>query len=130
MFDGMFGPLFRTVSSIDGETELFRTEPGTYVSMTKTSSFKFNNRIYFWYLNGYLYFPNMQWDAVKVEGIFEGNLGDFICDPKENCRLKQDHQLPFPEYIFSEVEQFVLKELTMTASIPSDGADNNQNTFR
>jgi hypothetical protein len=130
MFDGMFGPLFRTVSSIDGETELFRTEPGTYVSMTKTSSFKFNNRVYFWYLNGYLYFPNMQWDAVKVEGIFEGNLGDFICDPKENCRLKQDHQLPFPEYIFSEVEQFVLKELTMTASIPSDGADNNQNTFR
>lgn len=130
MFDGMFGPLFRTVSSIDGETELFRTEPGTYVSMTKTSSFKFNNRVYFWYLNGYLYFPNMQWDAVKVEGIFEGNLGDFICDPKENCRLKQDHQLPFPEYIFSEVEQFVLKELTMTASIPTDGADNNQNTFR
>jgi hypothetical protein len=130
MFDGMFGPLFRTVSSIDGETELFRTEPGTYVSMTKTSSFKFNNRVYFWYLNGYMYFPNMQWDAVKVEGIFEGDKGDFVCDPKENCRLKQYNQLPFPEYLFSEIEQFVLKELTMTASIPTDGADNNQNVFR
>lgn len=130
MFDGMFGPLFRTVSSIDGETELFRTEPGTYVSMSKSTSFKYNNRIYFWYLNGYLYFPNMQWDAVKVEGIFEGEKGDFICDPEENCRLKQDNQLAFPEYLFSEIEQFVLKELTMIASIPTDGADNNQNILR
>lgn len=130
VFNGMFGPILRTVSSIDGETELFRTEPGTYTSISKSTSFRFNKRNYFWYLNGYLYFPNLQWDAVRVEGIFEGAKGDFNCDLKENCKLKQDNILPFPEYLFSEIEQFVLKELTMTASIPTDGADNNQNIFR
>lgn len=130
IFDGMFGPIIRTVSSIDGEIELFRTEPGTYVSMTKTTSFKYNNRIYFWYLDGYLYFPNMQWDAVKVEAIYEGDKSDFLCDKKEDCKLKQDHQLPFPEYLFSEIEQFVIKELTTLVSIPSNGADDGVNPLR
>jgi hypothetical protein len=130
IFDGMFGPIIRTVSSIDGEIELFRTEPGTYVSMTKTTSFKYNNRIYFWYLDGYLYFPNMQWDAVKIEAIYEGDRSDFLCDKKEDCKIKQDQQLPFPEYLFSEIEQYVIKELTTLASIPSNGADDGVNPLR
>jgi hypothetical protein len=130
IFDGMFGPIIRTVSSIDGTIELFRTEPGTYVSMTKTTSFKYNKRIYFWYLNGYLYLPNAQWDAIKVEAIFEGSTGEFMCEPNDSCKLKQDEQFAIPEYLFSEVEQFVIKELTMTAQIPSNGPDDNQNILR
>jgi hypothetical protein len=130
LFDGMFGPILRTVSSIDGETELMRTEPGTYVSMSKTTNFKYNKRKYFWYLNGYLYFPNLEWDAVKVEGIFEGDKGDFLCDPKDQCMLKQDQQLPFPEYLFSEIEQMVLQELTMLAKLPVDNGDDGQNILR
>jgi hypothetical protein len=130
IFDGMFGPIIRTTSSIDGSIELFRTEPGTYTSMTKTTTFKYNNKQYFWYLNGYLYLPNMIWDAIKVEAIFEGNKGDFVCDEKVACELKQDQQLSIPEYLFSEVEQFVIKELSMTLQIPSNGADDNQNALR
>ena len=131
LFDGMFGPVLRTVSSIDGETELMRTEPGTYVSMTKTTNFKYNKRKYFWYLNGYLYFPDVQWGAVKVEGIFEGDTGEFLCPSDETqCQVKQDQQLPFPEYLFSEIEQFVLQELTMLAKLPVDDADDSQNVLR
>lgn len=130
IFDGMFGPIIRTVSSIDGDIELMRTEPGTYVSMTKTTSFKYNNRFYFWYLDGYLYFPNLQWDAVKVEAIYEGDKSDFLCDKEEDCRIKQDQQLPFPEYLFSEIEQYVLKELTTLASVPGNGADDGTNPLR
>jgi hypothetical protein len=130
IFDGMFGPIIRTASSIDSSIELFRTEPGTYTSMTKTTTFKYNNNHYFWYLNGYLYLPNMIWDAIKIEAIFEGNKGDFVCDDKTACELKQDQQFPIPEYLFSEIEQFVIKELSMTLQIPSNGADDNQNALR
>jgi len=130
LFDGMFGPVLRTVSSIDGETELMSTEPGTYVSMTKTTNFKYNKRKYFWYLNGYLYFPDVQWDAVKVEGIFEGTISAYTCDKEDDCLVKQDEQLPFPEYLFSEIEQFVLQELTMLAKLPVDDADDSQNVLR
>ena len=40
--EGYWGPLIRTVSSIDGSIELQPTNPGSYASMTKTTSFKQN----------------------------------------------------------------------------------------
>lgn len=128
ILNGTFGPIIRTVSSIDGSIEMFRTDPGTWVSMTKTTTFKYNTRKYFWYLNGYLYAPNIDWEAIKVEAVFEG-ISD-PCNPAEQCEIIQNKQLGIPEYLFSEVEQFVIKELTMTMQVPTDGPDDSQNILR
>lgn len=127
IFDGALGPIIRTVSSIDGSIEMFRTDPGTWVSITKSTTFKYNKRPYFWYLNGYLYCPNIDWDAIRVEAVFEGKVES--CDT-DVCLVRQDDPLPFPEYLFSEIEQFVVKELTMTMQVPTDGADDSQNVLR
>ena len=127
ILDGMFGPIIRTVSSIDGGIEMFRTDPGTWVSITKSTTFKYNKRPYFWYLNGYLYAPNIDWDAIRVEAIFENNVA--TCDSDE-CEPIQNQQLNIPEYLFSEVEQFAMKELTMIAQIPVDTTDDGQNILR
>jgi hypothetical protein len=127
ILDGMFGPLFRTVSSIDGTLELFRTDPGTWASITKSTTFKYNKRPYFWYLNGYIYVPNVEWDAIRVEAMFENDVP--ICD-EEMCTPMQDQPLNIPEYLFSEVEQFVLQELTMTIQVPGDLTDDGQNILR
>jgi hypothetical protein len=127
ILDGMFGPLFRTVSSIDGTLELFRTDPGTWASITKSTTFKYNKRPYFWYLNGYIYVPNVEWDAIRVEALFENDVP--ICD-EEMCIPMQDQPLNIPEYLFSEVEQFVLQEFTMTIQVPGDLTDDGQNVLR
>lgn len=127
ILDGMFGPLFRTVSSIDGTLELFRTDPGTWASITKSTTFKYNKRPYFWYLNGYIYVPNVEWDAIRVEALFENDVP--ICD-EEMCMPMQDQPLNIPEYLFSEVEQFVLQEFTMTIQVPGDLTDDSQNVLR
>jgi hypothetical protein len=127
IFDGAMGPIIRTVSSIDGTIEMFRTDPGTWVSITKSTTFKYNKRPYFWYLNGYLYVPNVDWDAIRVEAVFEGKVESCDTDP---CLVRQDDPLPFPEYLFSEIEQFVIKELTMTMQVPTDGPDDSQNVLR
>lgn len=127
ILDGMFGPLIRTVSSIDGTIEMFRTEPGTWASITKSTTFKYNKRPYFWFLNGYLYVPNVDWDAVRIEAIFDGQLETCDTDP---CLIRQEEPFVFPEYLFSEMEQYVVKELTMTMSIPTDGPDDGQNALR
>jgi hypothetical protein len=127
ILNGMFGPIIRTVSSIDGSIEMFRTDPGTWISISKSTTFKYNKRPYFWYLNGYLYAPNIDWDAVRIEAIFENNTENCDTDP---CQIQQDQPLNIPEYLFSEVEQFVVKELTMAINIPSDGADDSQNNLR
>lgn len=128
ILNGAMGPIIRTVSSIDGSIEMFRTDPGTWVSMTKTTTFKYNTRKYFWYLDGYLYAPNIDWEAVRMEAIFQGVTNP--CDPKAECEIAQDKPLTIPEYLFSEVEQFVIKELTMTMQVPTDGADDSQNILR
>jgi len=130
MLSCLFGPIIRTISSIDGSEIIFRTNPGTWVSITKSTTFKYNKRKYFWFLNGYLYFPNLIWEAVRVEAMFQGDKGDFLCDPEDQCKLKQDLSLPFPEYLFSEIEQMVVKELAMSLQIPTDGPDDGQNTLR
>jgi len=130
ILDGAMGPIIRTVSSIDSSIEMFRTDPGTWTSMTRTTTFKYNMNKYFWYLNGYLYAPNIDWDAIRVEAIFEGDRAEYLCDKADACEIRQDQPLPFPEYLFSEIEQYVIKELTMIASVPTDGADDSQNVFR
>ena len=127
ILNGMAGPIIRTTSSIDGSIEMFRTDPGTWVSMTKTTTWKYNRNFYFWYLNGYIYCPNVDWEAIRMEAIFEGTID--TCDTKE-CETRQNEPFSLPEYLFSEVEQFVIKELTMTMSIPTDGPDDSQNTLR
>ena len=126
ILDGAMGPIIRTTSSIDGSIEMFRTDPGTWVSMTRTTTFKYNTRKYFWYLDGYIYCPNIDWDAIRMEAIFQG-----VTDPcSDQCDIAQNKALSLPEYLFSEVEQFVIKELSMSMQIPSDGADDGQNTLR
>ena len=127
ILDGMFGPIIRTVSSIDGGIEMFRTDPGTWVSITKSTTFKYNKRPYFWYLNGYLYAPNIDWDAIRVEAIFENTVED--CNTEE-CMTMQEQPLNIPEYLFTEAENFVLKELTMTTQMPPDAGDDSQNVLR
>jgi hypothetical protein len=106
---------------------MFRTDPGTWVSMTRTTTFKYNRSIYFWYLNGYIYVPNTDWDAIRIEAIFEGKVETCDTDP---CEVKQEEQFALPEYLFSEVEQFVLQELTMTLKVPADSVDDSQNILR
>jgi hypothetical protein len=127
ILDGMFGPIIRTVSSIDGGIEMFRTDPGTWVSITKSTTFKYNKRPYFWYLNGYIYVPNVDWDAIRMEAIFENDVP--TCD-SDDCQLIQDQPINVPEYLFSEIEQFALKELTMIAQLPVDSTDDSQNILR
>ena len=100
------------------------------MSITKSVNYKYNKKIYFWYLNGYIYVPNVQWDAMRLEAIIEGDTREFVCLNKDSCMIKQDSQLPFPEYLFSEIEQFAIKELTTTMSIPPNGSDDSQNVLR
>jgi hypothetical protein len=67
---------------------------------------------------------------MKLEGIFEGDKRDFLCPSPNDCLIRQDFQLPFPEYLFSEIEQFVIKELSNAMQVPSNGPDDSQNVLR
>ena len=77
VMEGYWGPLLRSVTSIDLSENLTPTYPTSFEQMSRQKTFKYNTKKYYWYLNGYLYFPNLDWDAVRVEGVFEGNLDQY-----------------------------------------------------
>lgn len=114
----IFGPLIRSVTSIDGSTILQRIEPTTYARIYKTSGAKYNTTLYYWFLNGYLYFPNISWPQVKIDALFQGDISRLQCE--NACVLVQDSPTPIPDYLFALIEQNVLKELGMELQIPQD----------
>jgi hypothetical protein len=129
-FEGPIGPMFRTVSSIDNSQEIYQTTPGGYTTLTKTSGFKFNNTKYYWYLNGYMYFPNIDWPKIKIEGVWDGDISAFICDENAGCGLRQDQQTNIPEDLFALIENDVRTEILGRANIPGNQADDKNNIHR
>ena len=127
---GYWGPVIRTISSIDGSVELQPTQPGTYTSMTKIPSFKYNTTKYYWYLNGYLYMPNIDWDAILIEGIFEQDVTKWNCDPADDCDPRHVQPFSVPDFLFAEIEGMVLKDLSAQASVPADMSDDKLNVVR
>jgi len=128
--EGYWGPLIRTVSSIDGSVEMQPTMPGTYASMTNTTSFKYNKTKYFWWLNDYMYFPNLEWDAIKLEGIFEGDISDWKCETIYTCKPRYEQQMFIPEFLFAEIETQVINQMMNTMKVPNEDSDNKININR
>jgi hypothetical protein len=130
IIEGAFGPIIRTVSSIDGSNLVYRTYPTAYTRLTHSSGFKYNNNKYYWYINGYIYIPNVAWEAVSVTALFEDDISLFTCAGEDDCQLAQERDMPIPEYLFAEIEQYALKEILTAGSIPADTADDSQNVLR
>ena len=125
------GPIIREISSLDYSVKAKSTYPSTYTNMTNVKSFSYNKNKYYWYLDGYIYLPDVEWEAIRVQGIFEDNTSAFVCNEEADaCEKEQDRSLAIPEHLFSEIEQFVLKEILTAGQIPSDGADDSQNVMR
>lgn len=130
MIDGYWGPLLRAVTSIDLSEELTPTYPTSFEQMSKQKTFKYNKKKYYWYLDGYLYFPNLEWDAVRIEGVFEGDISKYNCDPADDCQFIQDSPYNVPEHLFPEIEQLAMRDLGLMLQIPQDAAQDLKHTAR
>ena len=126
---GYWGPLIRTVASLDGSEELQPVVPSSYAAMSKSKNFKYNRTKYYWYLDDYIYFPDLEWDAVRIEGIFEDDISDYTCDV-DSCIVKSDKSFNVPDYLLGELEAAVFKDLAGMMNIPSDPVNDKQNIAR
>lgn len=120
ILEGSNGPLLRTVASIDGSTEAFRTTPQLYTSLQKTSGFKYNKKKYYWLLDGYIFIPNVEWDSAQIDGIFEGSIAGLTCD--DQCQSVQSQYLNIPPDLFAQIEQQVINDFLRTTQINTDPA--------
>lgn len=126
---GYYGPLIRTVASLDGSEELQPTVPSSYMAMSRSKNFKYNKTKYFWYLDDYIYFPNLEWDAVRIEGIFEDDISDWTCE-QDSCKQRSEQPFNVPDYLLGELEERVFQEFAGMMQIPSDFTNDKQNVAR
>jgi len=114
VFKGYWGPLIRAVTSLDGEVEILPTNPRQYVRKSTSPNFKYNKNKYYWYLNGFLYFPDIEWDGVKIDAAFENELS---CGEIDKCNSPQDKEMFIPDYIISTIQNQVLVDLGIPMQI-------------
>ena len=127
--EGVQGPLLRSVSSVDNSIEVYRTTPALYTSMSKTTAFKYNKNKYYWFMDGYIYMPGVEWDSVLIEGIFDSDLSGYTCD--DACMAIQDQAINIPPELFAEIEQQVVNDFMKSAQIPQDSfISDKQNILR
>lgn len=129
LIEGYWGVLIRSITSLDHSVQVHYTYPTTFEQMTSQKYFKYNKKKYFWYLDGHLYFPNIAWDAVRLEGVFENenDVSKYNCEEVDPCQTIQQKAIPVPEFLFSEIEQMALKELTLMLQVPQDTKHDGQN---
>ena len=131
MVNGARGPLIRNVYSIDGSYDFKQSTPLNYISLSKSTNFKYNKQKYFWFRNGHLYFPDLEGKAIMIEAIWEDSLGGFcVLGEDEECLLMQDKDFPLPDYLFAEIEQMAEQEFGIGIPIPDSGKDDNQEVLR
>lgn len=126
---GYYGPLIRTISSLDGSEELNPTTPTSYIALSKSKNFKYNTTKYYWYIDDRLYFPNLDWEAVRIEGIFEDDISSFTC-AADDCIERAHQSFNIPDYLLGELEAKVFQDLTGMMQVPQDQAIDNINILK
>jgi hypothetical protein len=126
---GYYGPLIRAVTSLDNSEIMQPTVSTTYVRLSNGSTFKYNKAKYYWFLNDYLYFPDIEWEAVRIEGIFEDDISRWTCE-EDDCRTRQEQSFNVPDYLLAELEASVFKDIIGELQIPQDAPNDKQNAAR
>lgn len=128
-FEASWGPIYKYVSSVDGSQEVYRTYQKQYVKMTKTTTFKYNKSKYYWLSNGYGFFPELTWDIVLFDGMWEDSIEMYKCDAT-TCINRLDELTHIPEDLFLEIESGVRQELLGMIQTPKDSLVDNQSQLR
>jgi len=125
---GSWGPIIRGVSTIDYSTYFNPTWSMIFVDIANSTDFKYNKTKYYWYHDHHLYFPNIDYDAVNIEAIWEDSINYLKCDGE--CVLRQDEHIAFPDYLLTEVENLVKADLGLVIQTLGDVNDDKQSNLR
>ncbi len=126
------GPIIKLLTSIDGYDRLRYITASSYIRKREKKTFKYDKTLYFWFKNGYLYFPNVEWDKVSIEAYL---LQDYVdpCNEEEVrlslCKDYQENLFRLPDALQSPLVALTIERLIKTYSqLPQDTiVDKNEN---
>lgn len=123
------GPIIKRITSLDGYQKLTYITPNGYIRKLNKSTAKYDKTLYFWIKNNYIYFPNVEWDAVSLEAYLTNDYVDTECDEIDYCKDAQDHLFRLPDALAAPLVSMVVERITKTyLQIPTDtSANKNEN---
>lgn len=127
--EGVYGPMVNSITSVDGSVifKLIRNQDIQRM-ISGASNAKYNNTKYCWFLNDHMYFADINYPAVRIEGVFEDDISAFKCCYEDRCKRRQEQSLNVPDFILSEAIGNLLKEFVGIQANPQLATHENDNT--
>lgn len=123
LFEDSNGIIIKNVTTIDTQTSLTQIKPSEWERKQNNPWInKDKKNTFFFYSDGYLYFPNGSWKMVEVVGLFKRDLyGMNKCDncltcedETKECKRFLDKNFIIPEYLEAQMFDAVIKDLSNT----------------
>lgn len=113
-YSDLYGPIIKNVYTIDGSETLNYIQSSDYERIANNPWKKKNINKYYFYSDGYLYFPNGGYKQVEVEAYFETDVICDCCDKDQDCTRLLDKTFILPGYLESALFQMIEKEIVET----------------
>lgn len=119
MYEDSYGAIIKNVMTIDGSVELQPCTPDAWDRKRKNPWGKDGamTDIYYFYDDGYLYFPNKDWKKVKIRGFFQEDISQLnLCDdcantPSTTCFRYMDNQFYVPPDLWKYIREATIKDM-------------------
>lgn len=129
LYEDSYGAIIKNVTTIDSSLELQPITPDSYLRKIQNPwGLKGANKdIYYFFNEGYLYFPTSNWKKYKVRGFFREDIADInLCDdcadtPSKECRRYMDKRLMLPPELWAPIMSLIEQEMaSIYKQIPPD----------
>lgn len=127
LLKGYYGPLIGNILSIDGSESLLLINLLQYIRKVSSPDFKYNKLKYAWLQDDYLYFPDLEWNAIRLEVMLEEDALD-DCGNIDPCKPAQEVEFPLPEFLQSTIMAEVLKDISFLLQVPGDETTDKKST--
>lgn len=128
LYEDSAGVRIKMVYSIDNSADFTQIKVKDYMRKLEDPNSKYDKARYFYFNDGYLYFPKQFPRKVMTKGHFKFDVSnDCGCGGEKKCIRRMDEPSMMPEYLRGELMEFVKKDLFQRAQIrPEDQIDKNE----
>lgn len=121
IFEDSDGTIIKSVFTIDGSKDFSPIKVSEYMRKLENPHSKYDKSLYYFYNNGYLYFPKSKIKKVMIKAYFIDEVVN-DCEGAENvCISNLDTKVRIPGYLLGELMNQVLTELSsLTLKLQND----------
>lgn len=132
------GPVIRSITSVDGTTDFFYTDPITWQSKRGNPYQRMSNAKYSFPADGYIFFPEHNPGFANITGYFTDDIALLDvkpCSPAADCNEKKecvrflDTKFLVPDWLHAEMYNKAFQQMFPTKQLPED-AQIDKNTNR